>query len=144
MNEKANPIHPAPIMRFLVELSTWLWLLLVGLGLAVDTGRQILPSWFFLILLVLSLAFLSQLNFPGDKKPHGKMVGGEVRISVEIFSALLGIFSAWFLFGVSGVSIQLIFTLFSFYLDLDRWKWFLGRKENPPDHVIALGYYKSG
>ena len=143
MNEKANPIHPAPIMRFLVELSTWLWLLLVGLGLAVDTGRQILPSWFFLILLVLSLALLSQLNFPGDKKPHGKMVGGEVRISVEIFSALLGIFGAWTLFGTSGIFFQLILTLFSFYFDRDRWKWFLGMNTEPPDFVIALGNYSS-
>ena len=143
MNEKANPIHPAPIMRFLVELSTWIWLLMISLGLAIDSSRHTLPDWLFFLLLLLSLGMLSQLNFPGDKKPHGKSVRGEVRIFVEIFSSLLGIIGAWILFDNLGAFLQLLLTLFSFYLDLDRWKWFLGRNEVPPDYVIALGNYQS-
>ncbi len=98
MSQKANPIHPAPILRFLVELTTWVWLLLIELGLAVESERILLPTWVFLLMLALSLIMLSQLNFPSDKKPHGKMVSGIARISVEIFSSILGIFGAWILF----------------------------------------------
>jgi len=140
MNKKANPIHPAPIMRFFVELTTWIWLLLIGLGLVIESESQIIPAWVFLLLLVLSVVLLSQLNFPGDKKPHGKMVKGEVRILIEVFSALLGIFGAWILFDILGVFLQTGLTLLSFYLDLDRWKWFLGKNEEPPEYVIALGH----
>jgi hypothetical protein len=143
MNNKVNPIHPAPIMRFLVELTTWIWLLMISLGLAIDSSRHALPNWFFFLLLLLSLGMLSQLNFPSDKKPHGKMVRGEIRIFVEIFSSILGIFGAWILFDNLGGFLQLVLTLISFYLDLDRWKWFLGRNEVPPDYVIALGNYDS-
>jgi hypothetical protein len=143
MNKNANPIHPAPIMRFFVELTTWIWLLMIGVGLAIDSERQILPAWVFLLLLVISMFLLSQLNFPGDKKPHGKMVKGEIRIIVEVFSSLLGILGAWILFDNFGVLLQTVFTLTSFYLDLDRWKWFLGRNELPPSYVIALGHYNS-
>jgi hypothetical protein len=143
MNDKINSIHAAPIMRFLVELTTWVWLLLISLGLAIDSTRHTLPNWFFFLLLLLSLVLLSQLNFPGDKKPHGKMVRGEIRIFVEIFSAILGIFGAWILFNSLGVVLQLALTLLSFYLDLDRWKWFLGKNEVPPNYVIALGNYDS-
>ena len=143
MNKNANPIHPAPIMRFFVELTTWIWLLMIGVGLANDSERQILPGWVFLLLLVISMFLLSQLNYPGDKKPHGKMVKGEIRIMVEVFSSLLGILGAWILFGNFGVLLQAVLTLTSFYLDLERWKWFLGRNELPPDIVIALGHYST-
>ena len=143
MNKKTNPIHPAPIVRFFLELTTWIWLLLIGLGLAVGSNRQILPAWVFLLLLVISLVLLSQFNFPGDKKPHGKMVRGEVRILVEVSSSILGIIGVWILFGTFGSFFQLILTIYSFYLDRDRWKWFLGKNKEPPIYVLALGHYYS-
>ena len=137
MNQKANPIHPAPIMRFLVELTTWIWLLMSSLGLTIIQVPY--PVWFFPFLLAISIVMLSQLNFPGDKKAHGKMVSGKVRIFVEIFSAFLGLISARIVFDLLGLYLQLILSLISFYLDRDRWKWFLERNEGPPDYVIALG-----
>ncbi len=143
VNKKANPLHPVPVMRFLVELTTWIWLLVAGLGFATGSERQVLPAWVFLLLLVISMFLLSQLNFPGDKKTHGKMVRDEIRILVEISSSLLGIFGAWILFGLLGFVSQLILTLISFYLDRDRWKWFLGRNKILPDYVLALGHQNS-
>ena len=146
MSEIGNILHIAPIMRFVVEFTTWIWLLLIGIetfGFKVinPDNRMIFDSWVFLGLLIVSLFLLSQLNFPGDKKPHGKMVTGWQRIIVELFSASLGIFAAWVIFGSLGTIFQTVLSLFSFFLDRERWKWFLGRRKSPPDFVLALGHF---
>jgi hypothetical protein len=147
MSEKLNPIHPAPIMRFMIEFTTWTWLLVIsltyfGFDLIILEENLIGEPWIYLVLLIASLVLLSQFNFPGDKKPHGKLVSGRIRISIEIFSASLGVLSAWFLFGLIGIIIQVILTLSVFYLDRDRWRWMLGRLVAPPDYVVALGYIR--
>lgn len=146
MDEIRKTLHIAPVMRFVVESTTWIWLLLLGLGVfgisvVQAEDRLILDSWVFLLLLVLSLFLLSQFNFPGDKKPHGKMVLGWQRILVEMFSAGLGIFAAWVIFGLLGFILQMGISLLSFFLDRERWKWFLGYREEPPEFVRALGNY---
>ncbi|PWI48469.1 hypothetical protein CEE45_06175 [Candidatus Heimdallarchaeota archaeon B3_Heim] len=146
MAEIRDTLHIAPIMRFVVEFSTWIWLLLlgiesIGISLLSSHDRKIFPSWVYLILLGLSLFLLSQFNFPGDKKPHGKMVQGWQRILVEIFSATLGIFAAWVIFGLFGAILQAMISILSFFLDRERWKWFLGIRKEPPIFVLALGNY---
>lgn len=141
MDEFRNSLHLAPVMRFVVELTTWIWLLLIGIQVVDAQGLLGFESWVFLILLVLSLFLLSQFNFPGDKKPHGKMVTGWQRITVEVFSASLGVIAAWVIFGMISVFFQTGISFFSFYLDRERWKWFLGFREDPPDYVLALGNY---
>ncbi|MCE7736456.1 MAG: hypothetical protein GPJ54_16365 [Candidatus Heimdallarchaeota archaeon] len=108
-----------PLMRFIVELTTWLWLLL-----------------FNFILLVLSVISLALLNYPGDKRPQdtkgiGVNVPGILRIFVEINSAILGIIAAFEILSVIGLVFQVTITLFSFYLDYDRWLWMVGRKPMP-------------
>ncbi|MHA2346802.1 MAG: hypothetical protein ACXACP_08805 [Candidatus Hodarchaeales archaeon] len=147
MSDKPNPIHPAPLMRFIIELTTWTWLLVIGLtffNVTFITQKEnpIGESWIYLLLLLLSLFLLSQFNFPGDKKPHGKMVSGTIRIAVEFFSASLGIIAAWVLFGMIGIVLQTVISVIAFYLDRDRWRWMLGQLKIPPDYVIALGYYQ--
>ncbi len=146
MNEIRDVLHIVPIMRFVVESTTWIWLLLIGIetfGFPVinSKNRMIFDSWVFLGFLLLSLFLLSQFNFPGDKKPHGKMVAGWQRITVEIFSATLGIFAAWVIFGVLGAIFQTAVSVLSFILDRERWKWFLGYREGPPNFVLALGNF---
>ncbi|MHA1975448.1 MAG: hypothetical protein ACW98F_08105 [Candidatus Hodarchaeales archaeon] len=138
MSEIRNIVHIAPVMRFVVELTTWTWLILLGIQVVDDSERMIFDSWIFLILLLLSLFLLSQMNFPGDKKPHGKMVTGWQRILVEIFSASLGIFAAWVIFGPLGVMFQTGISILSFFLDRERWKWFLGIEKN---HLILYLYW---
>ncbi|MHA2224711.1 MAG: hypothetical protein ACXAC8_05880 [Candidatus Hodarchaeales archaeon] len=146
MNGFQNSLHLAPVMRFAVELTTWIWLLLIGIQVVDTQERLVFDSWVFLVLFVLSIFLLSQLNFPGDKKPHGKMVTGWQRITVEVFSSSLGMFAAWVIFGMIGVFFQIGISFFSFYLDRERWKWFLGFREEPPEYVLALGnyYHKKG
>ena len=149
MSDELNPIHPAPLMRFVIELTTWIWLLLIGLAFfSIDIIKPkenlIGEPWFYLIILILSIFLLSQFNFPGDKKPHGKTVSGEIRIIIEIFSASLGVFAAWILFGLIGVMFQSLLSLIAFYLDRDRWRWMLGQLSIPPDYVLALGNFEDG
>ncbi|MFW9997160.1 MAG: hypothetical protein ACFFD4_34270 [Candidatus Odinarchaeota archaeon] len=147
--ENFNPVAPAPVFRFIVELTTWVWLLILGLMtfniniLTVDIStRTGIEPWFFLFLLGISLLLLSQFNVLGDKKPHGRLVPGWLRIIIEISSASLGIFAAWILFGLTGGLLQACLVLFAFFLDRERWKWFLGLRSDPPSFVKVLGYYK--
>ncbi len=143
-----SPIAPAPVFRFVVELTTWTWLLVLGIvtfninPFNIDfNSRMGVESWIFLLLLVISLSLLSQFNFPGDKKEHGILVPGWIRISIEIFSGFIGIFAAWFLFTIIGLFSQSILVLLSFFLDRERWKWLLGLRSDPPSFVLALGHY---
>ncbi len=147
MAEIREALHIAPIMRFVLELTTWVWSLLLGLptfgvGIIDSQVQMDFEPWIYLGLLIISIFLLSQFNFPGDKKPHGKMVTGWQRILVEIFSAGLGIFAAWILFGILGLLFQLALTIFAFILDRERWKWFLGFRKEPPSFVLALGHYQ--
>ena len=108
-----------PLMRFVVELTTWIWLL-----------------FFNFLLLILSLISLALLNYPGDKRPQadkvtGFEIPGGLRIFVEINSAIMGIIAAFEIFSILGLTFQIAITLFSFYLDYDRWGWMLGRKSMP-------------
>ena len=117
MNE--NKIWLPPMMRFLVELTTWFWLL-----------------FFNFLLLILSILSLAVLNFPGDKRPSnmntlGFEIPGALRIFIEINSAILGMLAAYSVFSTLGFVFQVTITLFSFYLDSDRWGWMLGRKPVP-------------
>ncbi len=127
-----------PTMRFLTELATWTWLLLAA----------IFVCWGFGLLLPLSLLSLAILNFPGDKrstdsKGLGFAVPGWTRISVEILSAGLGLFAAYFYgqFLYMGIVIflpQLGITLIAFALDFKRWMWMLGKWEHAPDYVTTV------
>ncbi len=146
MSEIRGTMFKAPLMRFMLELTTWVWLLILGLetfnfSLVDSQERTKIDSWIFLALLILSVFLLSQFNFPGDKKPHGKMVSGWQRIGVEIFSACIGIFAAWILFGSLGIIFQTSISVVAFYFDRERWKWFLDYREEPPDFVLVLGNY---
>ncbi len=108
-----------PAFRFITELTTWIWLLIY--------------KW---PLIFLSIPLLSMLNYPGDKKPAeqgviGLAVSGWIRISVEVFSAILGIIAAFMVFNMIGLIFQTIITIFSFFLDKDRWLWMFGKKDIP-------------
>lgn len=108
-----------PAFRFITELATWILLLIY--------------KW---PLIILSVPLLSMLNYPGDKRSveqgvTGLAVPGWIRISVEFFSAILGIFAAFMVFGVIGLGLQTLITSFSFFLDKDRWLWMLGKKDIP-------------
>jgi len=138
-------LYIAPFFRFLVELTTWAWLLILGLRTfdinIIDSDvetRISVASWIYLILFLLSLITLSQLNFPGDKRNQGILVPGWTRIGVEIGSGLLGIFAAWALFGTFVGVLQTFLTLIAFFFDRERWKWFLGYRQEPPEYVKAI------
>ena len=117
-----NKLWLPPTMRIIVEFITWLLLLFLN------------P-----ILFLLSLISLALLNFPGDKKPltektTGFAVPGLLRIVIEVNSAIMGIIAAYIWFSTLGLVFQLSITMFSFYLDFDRWGWMLGKKPMP-DYV---------
>lgn len=66
-----------------------------------------------------------------------------VRVSVEILSAGLGMFGAfyfgqYFFSGLVILLIQLCITLFPFLLDFERWMWLLGRKDQAPKYVTII------
>ncbi|MHA2032080.1 MAG: hypothetical protein ACW99Q_22135 [Candidatus Kariarchaeaceae archaeon] len=143
--KSGGALYLAPFFRFLVELTTWVWFLILGLRtfdiniLSSDVESRIsIAPWTYLILLLISLIALSQLNFPGDKRNHGILVPGWTRIGVEIGSGLLGIFGAWALFGLFVGVLQTFLTLIAFFFDRERWKWFLGHRQEPPEYVKAI------
>jgi len=127
-----------PTMRFITELSTWLWLLLAAIYVCYGFG----------ILLPISLFSLGFLNFPGDKrsiesKNLGFSVPGWTRISVEILSATMGLFGAYYFGGYIYVSLavflpQLAVTLITFSLDFKRWMWMLGKRKQAPEYVTVV------
>ncbi|NPD88622.1 MAG: hypothetical protein HGN29_07850 [Asgard group archaeon] len=55
---ESKKLYVPPIMRFLTELTTWLWLLL----------SAILICYGFGLLFALSILSLALLNTPGDKR----------------------------------------------------------------------------
>ncbi|MFW9905092.1 MAG: hypothetical protein ACFFFH_12210 [Candidatus Thorarchaeota archaeon] len=118
-----------PIFRFLTEFTTWSWFILAAFtkNLIYITG------------LILSIGLLAFFNTPGDKAKDGPVnVPGYLRIVIEIFSGFLGIFGAWILFGVFGLLLQGGLTILTFILDAERWAWFLGIREHPPESVSRL------
>ncbi|MFW9929711.1 MAG: hypothetical protein ACFFD1_09990 [Candidatus Thorarchaeota archaeon] len=123
-------IYLAPTLRFLVELTTWSWFLLAAL----------MKDTVYILFFFLSVFLLAVFNFPGDKMKDGPInVQGWVRISIEAFSALLGVFGAWVLFGDIGLLLQLTLTIFVFIVDFERLRWMLGLRKNPPIWVKNLG-----
>ncbi len=135
---KSKVLFLPPLMRFIVELTIWIWLLLAA----------IFVYWGFALLLALSLLSLALLNYPGDKrsvdsKNIGLSIPGWTRISVEIVSTGLGI-NAGFFYGEHiyiGLVIlipQIVITLISFSLDFKRWLWMLGKLDDPPNYVTAV------
>jgi hypothetical protein len=122
-------IFIAPLFRFLTELTTWSWFLI-----ATFTVHLIYVGGF-----LLSIGLLGSFNAQGDKRKEGPVVvPGYLRIGIEIFSGLLGIFAAWILFAEVGVLLQFSLTLFSFIIDYERWLWLLGVRPTPPESVSYL------
>ncbi len=121
-SHKFSGLSLPSFFRFLTELTTWVWLFLAG----------------FWYLTILSLVALAAFNFPGDKKVQGIIVPGWIRISIEIFSGLLGIFGAWVLIGDLGTLFQSILVVVTFFLDRERWKWMLGWHSEAPSYVQAV------
>lgn len=126
------PSYLPPIFRFLLELTTWAWFLLLAI--------QIDPL--YILGLIISLLLLAVFNFPGDKNQKGPVeVPGIVRIGIEIFSAFLGIAGAFILFAEVGAGLQIILTLIAFVLDFQRWAWMLGIRSDPPISVTNIRKY---
>ena len=127
-----------PTMRFIVELSTWTWLILAGFKYSL--------SWYyaiFWVLAVVSIASLASLNYPGDKrdasaKQIGLTVPGWLRVSIEFISGSLGVTAAFFYVGLAGGIPQLTVTLVAFFLDRKRWMWMFGILAEPPDYVTIV------
>ena len=137
-SKKSLVLFIPPTMRFLTELSTWIWLLLSAIFVCYGFG----------ILLAISLTSLGFLNFPGDKrsadsKNIGLSVPGWTRVGVEILSAAMGLVGAYY-FGEYMYSWMVVFlpqlgiTLISFYLDFKRWLWMLGRRDQTPEYVTVV------
>jgi hypothetical protein len=116
-----SAIFLPPLFRFIVELTTWVWLFLAGF-------------WYLTIASALALGIF---NFPGDKKIEAIAVPGWFRIAVEIISGSVGVFAAWLLFGNLAI-LQLILVISAFLLDRERWQWMLGRREIAPDYVKII------
>ena len=109
-----------PTLRFLLELTTWIWLLLAG----------------FWYLTLLSIFALSIFNAKDDKKFEGIQVPGYFRVLIELLSALLGIIGAYLYFHLLLIGfLQCILVLFTLVLDKDRLKWLLGIDAYPPLYV---------
>lgn len=88
---------------------------------------------------------MALLNYPGDKRPQGeKVTGFEVpgilRIFIEINSAILGLLAAFEIFLTVGLMFQIMITLFSFYLDYDRWLWMIGKR--PMSNFVSYVHKK--
>jgi len=116
----------APFFRFIMELTTWIWLIFTNL--------------YLLAFSILSLAFL---NFPGDKKPAkegviGLAIPGKLRVILEILTALLGFPAAYFFLGTIGFLLQVLIVLLYIKLDLPRLKWMWGIEKTPPEYVTQL------
>ena len=127
-----------PLMRFIVEFTTWIWLLLAAIFI----------HYGFAFLLAFSVLSLALINALGDKRSAdsrnlGPSIPGWVRVSVEVLSAILGMFGAFYFgqyifIGFVVLLIQLSITLFSFLLDFKRWMWLLGRKDHAPKYVTKV------
>lgn len=120
----------SPSLRFIMELTAWLWLLVIG----------IIIDPLYLILFIVSLSVMATMNYPGDKKHDGPIsIPGWLRIFNElVFAGLLSIFGAYLLFGVNGLIVQSIIVLLVIIFDFPRYLWMLGYKENPPDYVTII------
>ena len=128
-NSDFFPPFLPPLFRLLLELTTWAWFLV--LTFQVDL--------IYILGLLVSLLLLAVFNFPGDKKLKGPVnVPGIVRIGIEIFSALLGIYAAFILFADVGAILQIVLTLIAFVLDYQRWEWMLGMRSGPPESVTKI------
>ena len=109
-----------PAFRFIVEITTWVWLLFAG----------------FWYLSLLSFFVLGIFNVKDDKNFEGILVPGYLRVFFEYFSAFLGILSAYLYFHLLLLAVlQSILVLITFILDKERLKWFLGVNKYPPLYV---------
>ena len=113
-----------------MELTAWLWLLVVGI-----TSDPV-----FLILFIVSISVMATMNFPGDKKHDGPIaVPGWLRIFNElVFAGLLSIVGSYLLFGVNGFIIQSLLVILVIIFDFPRYFWMLGLKKVPPASVTYL------
>jgi len=120
----------APLFRLLMELTAWLWFIV--LSITVDP--------LYIVGFLLSAILLGVFNFPGDKTIDGPVnVAGWVRIINEWFSGgLLSIIGAWILFSEIGLIIQIVIFVCVIALDRERYYWMLGFKDSPPNYVSIL------
>ena len=120
----------SPSLLFIMELTAWLWLLVIGI--TVDPV--------YVILFIVSLSVMATMNYTGDKKHDGPIsVPGWLRIFNELFFAgLLSVFGAYLLFGVNGLIVQLIIVILVIIFDFPRYLWMLGFKKNPPAYVTMI------
>lgn len=135
---KSKFLFLPPLMRFILELTTWIWLLLAAIFI----------HYGFAFLLAFSVLSLALLNTPGDKrsadsKNLGPSIPGWVRVSVEVLSASLGMFGAFYFgqyifIGLVVLIPQIVITLISFSLDFKRWLWLLGKLDDPPNYVLVV------
>lgn len=122
----------SPTLRFIMELTCWIWLLIAGLTINI----------IYLGLFLLSVSLMATLNFPGDKKHDGPVsIPGWLRIFNELmFAGLLGIFGSFLLFEINGIIIQSVIVILVIIFDFSRYLWMLGFKNNPPKYV---SYWKN-
>lgn len=116
-----------PFFRFVVELSTWVWLFLIGL-------------WYIAIIDMLMVALL---NYPGDKRPEGEgviglAVPGKVRVLVEVITAIFGLLAAVLALGIYGGFLQLFLTMAYMRYDTSRLSWLWGWQTYPPEYVTNM------
>ena len=127
-----------PFFRFVMELTTWIWLVIT-----IFQSLTAVAQYTAIGLLLFSVGSLSLLNYPGDKRPVeegviGMAIPGKVRVLLEIFTGLLGLFFSLILLGLLGVVLQ--FVIFFMYLrfDTERISWLWGWQTYPPEYVTKM------
>lgn len=116
----------APFFRFVMELTSWIWMLLT--------------FWFFAIPSIISLAFL---NVPGDKQPKedgvtGFAIPGKLRVILEVGTATLGLLISVIYFPIPVPILQLLITIAYLRTDSPRLSWLWGWSTYPPEYVTQL------
>jgi hypothetical protein len=127
-----------PLFRFLMELTAWSWFLFLAI---IALGQSNLVNFaIYFSTLILSIALLATLNFPGDKHKDGPVnIPGWARILNEWFSGgLLSIIGAYLLFQEIGAVLQFILILIVIVLDRKRYAWMLGFSDTAPEYVTML------
>lgn len=133
MSATKQTLFLPPTFRFLMELTTWVYFIILAFQ------SEVLYIFGFLA----SAFCLAVFNFPGDKKQDGPVnIPGYARILNEwISGCLLGMVGAYLLFQEIGLALQIILILLVIIFDRERYFWMLGMRESAPDYVKIIHEY---